>query len=291
MIKTILIPITGGQGEDGVFETALAVARPLRSHLQFYRVRFSAVTAAIQSPHAGFCMGRATSEMLKSIAERDRDLSIAADRHFCGFCQRHDIPESAAPPSREQLCFSAQLTHEPERGEPGLLLRSRCSDLTVLSRAAPEGVSQANLIELLLLGSGHPVLVTPEAPHGRGFETIVVGWQDTAATTRSLSAAIPLLQLARKVHLVTLVESPDASAAAIAQVKDQLRWHGVCADILSVVCARRHVSDKLLHIVAELKGDLLVAGAFDHRPILESLFGGLTHSLLQHGDYPLFLMH
>jgi nucleotide-binding universal stress UspA family protein len=291
MIKTILVPITCGQSEDSVFETALAVARPLHGHLEFYRARFCASTAAVQSPHAGFCMGQATTEMLKSLAERERDLATDANRHFHTFCHRHGILESNTPPDGGRLCVSAHLTHEAEWSEPGLLLRSRRSDLIVLGRRSPDGSPQGNLIELLLLGSGHPVLVAPEAPSARDFETIVVGWQETAPASRSLSAAIPLLQLARKVYLVTMVESLDASGGATDLVKDQLCWHGICADTRSVVCPRRRVSEELLHIVAELNADLLVVGAFDHRPILEALFGGLTHALLQRANYPLFLMH
>jgi nucleotide-binding universal stress UspA family protein len=89
--------------------------------------------------------------------------------------------------------------------------------------------------------------------------------------------------------LLLPVESLDASAGAIDLVKDQLSWHGIRADTRSAVCPSRHVSDESLHIVAELNADLLVAGAFDHRPIFEALFGCATHALLQRADCP--LMH
>jgi hypothetical protein len=142
-----------------------------------------------------------------------------------------------------------------------LLLRSRRSDLIVLGRRAPDGPAQGSVIELLLLGSGHPVPVAPEAPSARDFETIVVGWQETAAASRSLGAAMPLLQRARKVYLVTMVESLDASGGAIDLVEDQLCWHGICADTRSVVCPRRHVSEELLHIVAELNAGVTQSAA------------------------------
>jgi hypothetical protein len=89
MIKTILVPITGGQSEDSVFQTALAAARPLHGHLEFCRARFCASTAAVQSPHAGFCMGQATTEMLK---ESRRARAGSSDR--CGSALPHLLPQT-----------------------------------------------------------------------------------------------------------------------------------------------------------------------------------------------------
>lgn len=290
MIKTILVPISGNRSDASVFETALAVAMPLRSHIEFYRTRFSAAEAAVRSPHAGFCMGRATSEMLKSFEQHEQDLSAETVRHFNSFCRIHGILESAAPPDEEQPCVSAHLTQEPEHSESRLLSRGRHSDLIVLGRAGREDLPQGNLIESLLLSSGHPVVVAPEAASGRPFRTIVVGWQETAAAARSVSAAIPLLRLAEKVYLLTMDDSREASAEMIAQVTHQLSWHGVCAKASSLIRARRRASEELLGSVEELNADLLVVGAFDHKPLWEALFGGVTHSLLQHASYPVFLM-
>jgi nucleotide-binding universal stress UspA family protein len=286
MIKTILVPISGNSSNASVFETALAVAKPLRSHLDFYRARFSAAEAAARSPHAGFCMGRATSEMLKNFERHEQDLSAETVRHFNSFCRVHGILECAAPQNEEQPCVSAHLTQEAEHSASRLLSRGRHSDLIVLGRSGREDLPQENLIEWLLLGSGHPVVVAPEvAPEvatGRPFRTIVVGWQETAAAARSVSAAIPLLRLAEKVYLLIMVESRDASAETIAQVTHQLSLHGVSAQTSSLIRAGRRVSEDLLDSVAELDADLLVVGAFDHKPLWEALFGGVTHSLLQH---------
>jgi hypothetical protein len=111
MIKTILVPITGGHNEESVFESALAAARPLRGHIEFYRVRFCAQAAAVQDPHAGFCVGGATSEMLKGLAEQEQDLSSEAKRHFHRFCCRHDIVETSSPAGEGALRGPAAVEH------------------------------------------------------------------------------------------------------------------------------------------------------------------------------------
>lgn len=42
MIKTILVPASGTETDLMIFETALAFARPLNAHLDFYHVRITA---------------------------------------------------------------------------------------------------------------------------------------------------------------------------------------------------------------------------------------------------------
>ena len=46
MIKTILVPATGGDTDAGVFASALTVARPLGAHLGFLHICLDAATFA-----------------------------------------------------------------------------------------------------------------------------------------------------------------------------------------------------------------------------------------------------
>ena len=47
MIKTILVPATGGDGDPSVFASALAVARQFDVHLEFLHVRPDAAAVAV----------------------------------------------------------------------------------------------------------------------------------------------------------------------------------------------------------------------------------------------------
>ncbi len=47
MIKTILVPATGGDGDPSVFASALAVARRFGAHLEFLHVRPDAAAVAV----------------------------------------------------------------------------------------------------------------------------------------------------------------------------------------------------------------------------------------------------
>jgi len=55
-MKTILVPAGGGGKEQVAFETALALARTLSAHIDFYHVRVSPGEAAMHTPHVGLCL-------------------------------------------------------------------------------------------------------------------------------------------------------------------------------------------------------------------------------------------
>jgi nucleotide-binding universal stress UspA family protein len=55
--------------------------------------------------------------------------------------------------------------------------------------------------------------------------------------------------------------------------------------------AARPITYEVARAAADLHADLLVVGAFGHRRIRETLFGGVTQSLLKHAGMPVFMMH
>jgi hypothetical protein len=54
MIKTILVPTSGSSSDESVFATALALARVMLAHLEFYHLRLTASEAAVRSPHVQY---------------------------------------------------------------------------------------------------------------------------------------------------------------------------------------------------------------------------------------------
>jgi hypothetical protein len=77
MIATILVPVGGGESDQVVFETALAVATALNAHLDFVHVRIGALDAALDTPHIGFAMGGALANTLKDLAWRSEERAEA----------------------------------------------------------------------------------------------------------------------------------------------------------------------------------------------------------------------
>jgi nucleotide-binding universal stress UspA family protein len=97
MIKAILVPTSGSRTDDGVFATALAIARPLAAQLLFYHLRFTECEAAVRTPHVQFCRGRAMVSALESLREQSDRLSAKARKHFEAFCGQNEITVRTMP--------------------------------------------------------------------------------------------------------------------------------------------------------------------------------------------------
>ena len=111
---------------------------------------------------------------------------------------------------------------------PDLLVDyARLRDLTLVS--VPESYDQW-YAEALIFGSGRPTLVLPESPRPRPFElgTAVVAWDFSRAAARAVSDALPLLERAKNVRVVTVIneKSLDAKHSAEELAKNLAR-HGI----------------------------------------------------------------
>jgi nucleotide-binding universal stress UspA family protein len=291
VIKKIFVPISGGRNDEKLFATALSIARPLAAHMEFFHARLSACEAAVRTRHVGFCRGAAMTDALAHLQQQAATLSLGAVRHFEAFCARNEIAIVAhpgrAPPARP----SAHFEQATDVAVDALVAHARHSDLIVVDRPDGLQVSPFNSIESLLLGTGRPVIIAAEAASSSPDRTVVVGWQETAEAARSLAAAIPLLQLARQVVLVSIAESQRRALPALQEVRSQLAWHCVNAQMRVERDNPRSASDHLLEIAGRLRAGLLVIGGFGRGPVREALFGGVTHSIIERANCPVFVMH
>jgi nucleotide-binding universal stress UspA family protein len=290
VIKIILVPTSGSPSDYSVFTTALAVARPLAAHLQFYHQRFSPAEAAARIPGGDFTVGEAVfTSAFKYAGHHQETLSANAITHFETFCVENKIPVSATPTPLEGI--SAHLLQESDRPEAHLMSHARHSDLIVLGRPKNVDLMPPELIKTLLVGSGRPIVIAPDTPLASTIQTVVVGWEETAEAARALGAAIPLLKRAGKVVLFSVAEFRDEALRVLEQVTLQLAWHGISAQTHVTVGKRKAALELMLQVVTELKADLLVVGGYGHKPLREAVFRGITESLMDRAPCPLFVMH
>lgn len=289
MIKTIFVPVSGTQTDGRVFATALAVARPLAAHLDFYHLRLSVYEAAIRSPHVQYCMGPALADALDSLKKRDQNLAASALEHFKDFCEVKGVTVQRAPVAPQAV--TAHWFEETDNAEKRLMLHARYSDLIVLGRQHTNDLMPYELIEWLLLGSGRPILIAPDSSAIGPMNTVVVGWKETPEAGRAVAAAIPLLKQAARVVLVSVEEDNAADVEALEGLAQQLKWHGISAETRCIGGKSKKASTELAQIAAELHADLLVVGGYGHKPLREAVFGGVTRALIERADLPVFMMH
>src|SRR5665213_1172952 len=84
----------------------------------------------------------------------------------------------------------------------------------------------------LLMQSGRPLLVVPDAVDWLDFRSVLVAWKDTPECRRAVADALPVLREAKDVIVVEIVEGEADRIAALAGVEDIVSWllrHGVLA--------------------------------------------------------------
>lgn len=168
-----------------------------------------------------------------------------------------------------------------------LVAASRAADLIVVSAVARNASNYrtANAAEVVL-GSGRPVLVVPEAGRHLRAANIVIAWKDTREARRAIADAMPLLLRAEGVivQAVCAAEEVESSAFQVNDVVASLRRRGIEARP-GVTTSRDEDVVKELYRIADLnQADLIVAGAFGHSRLAEWVFGGVTNDLLHHPE-------
>jgi len=159
MIKTILVPTSGDSADRVVFDTALAAARLFSAHIDFCHVRIEAGEALRYVPHAGFASGAGLREALDTLGAEGRTRSVTAVRLIEEFCLREKVVLTDVPLDAEQVSASWSQHNGPAHDH--LLTRARHSDLVVMGRHKGADGLPPDLLRLLLLESGRPILVAP----------------------------------------------------------------------------------------------------------------------------------
>jgi nucleotide-binding universal stress UspA family protein len=167
------------------------------------------------------------------------------------------------------------------------------ADLVIVGQTdydAPLGVVNRDLPERVVLGGGRPVLVVPFA--GR-FETlgatVLVAWNESREAARAFSDALPMLQRAGKVILLTQrqADEPEPSLDALLSWFARHSVHPQPAHEVSDL----GFGDLLLSRAADMSVDLIVMGCYGHSRLTERVLGGATRSLLRQMTVPVLMSH
>jgi nucleotide-binding universal stress UspA family protein len=287
MIKTILVPATGSQTDDGVFASALAVARAFDAHLDLLHVRVDAeaMAATLAADGSGAAL---ITGLLERIDEDARQREETARLLLERFCEREHLVMADSP--AVQPGPSAQWHRQTGDEAYWVTEYGRSADLLVIGRPAEgQGVS-IDTIEAALLRSGRPVLISSATPPTALPEAIVIAWKAAPEAARAVTAAMPFLANAKQILIVTVAEEPGISDEEGARLMTSLRWHGFNASTRHLQPDPRGAADTLLAMAGEY-GALVVMGAYGHSRLREWVFGGFTQHVIRGAEVPVLMMH
>lgn len=291
-MKSILVLAGGAESDGVVFDMALSAARSVGAHLDFLHLRLSAGDAAVHTPHVDFAMGKGLETALARLAEESAARAAVSLRDFDQLCRRESLPIVDKPPGRSNGQVTASWREIRTEAIPAMMAAARHHDLVVVGRFTHSNGLPPDLVELLLLESGRPILVAPPTPRPHRSGVAVVGWKETPESARALAAALPLLATCQRVVVVAVDEGSSAgSYDDVCEVGRGLVWHGINADVKWLPMPQRSAAEYLQAIAGEFDADYLVIGGYGRGRLRQMIFGGCTRHFLEAADRPLLLMH
>jgi len=180
---------------------------------------------------------------------------------------------------------------QEKSGSPEKLLSiaGPVADLIIVSRPPKKGGKIANLFMLAaLLNSGRPVLMLPQSGVPEVGKRISIAWNQSTEAAQAVAAAMPLLQLAEQVTIITSGSDNELGPKA-SQLATYLRFWGVKTERVRT----RDGDDAKALIKAHkaAKSDLLVMGAYSRSRLTQRIFGGVTEFMLSRSDIPVLMLH
>ena len=217
--------------------------------------------------------------------------------------------------AREQVLQAAQSRGMPIGfRSPGgdsletLIMRARAADLVVMGQPSDDDLDgpSPRFASQLLVGGGCPVLFVPSAESVQGCGTrVLVAWSATRESARALRDALPLLQRATVVEVLSLTTTHQGGANPLEAVATYLQAHGVSAtcavesvrDIsfgerfLTPSAVDASIAQLLLSRAADMQADLIVMGGYGHTRTYELVLGGVTGTMLASMTLPVLMSH
>jgi nucleotide-binding universal stress UspA family protein len=179
----------------------------------------------------------------------------------------------------------------------GVIEQSRSAELVIVSQAVDgkDPPMITDIPERVAMESGRPVLVIPSNWLAREYgRDVAVAWNDSREATRATFDALPLLERAKKIRLITVGETTDGegkNTVPSADVASTLARHGLDVEIETVTNNDRHTGNALLSRVVADGSDLLVMGAYGHSRMREFILGGATRDVLKNMTVPVLMSH
>ena len=121
-------------------------------------------------------------------------------------------------------------------------------------------------------------------------ERIVISWNCSTESARTVAYAMPLLLKAREVAVLT-VEGAVSPGPSGKELADCLAVHGIEARELTVLAGGRKPGAAILEEAERLGADLLVKGAYTQSRLRQMIFGGATSHILANTELPVFMAH
>lgn len=279
-MKTILVPTHHIATMKSALALAVLLARRTGAYIEGFPLRVAIPPYVVAELTAGFTLDAYD-------AQRDEE-TAELRRLFETVMQEHGIPPAGT--TAEHPCFgwlAATAEVESFIGSHG-----RAFDITVMNRLDADSTSlQQRAIESALFEGGRPVLLAPPGAFKQIATNVMIHWNGSTEQARANAFAMPLLQLAKQVTVLTVVGGQEVPGPSADDIIRQLQHNGIAARPIHVKLGDRDTGEAVLDAARAEGCDLLIKGAFTRNRLRQMIFGGATSHIMAHADLPVLMAH
>ena len=280
-MKTILVPIHDDDATDAALTAALHVARKFTSYIEGLNIRRIPQVIAGE----GFVI---PPDRLENLADRGK--SSEAERiRFRAFVTNQGLAEGDLAGPTDQIVAGWR---EIEGQETQVIAEyGRLFDLVAVGRTGNRMIADwMAACEAALFESGRPVLLAPRRAPASVGKRVVIAWNGSTETARTIGLGMRLLQQAEVIQVLT-VEGGTVPGPSGEQVAAHLARYGMQTGAETVGRDGLTVGEKILDYANNFGCDLLLKGAFTHSRLRQMIFGGPTQQILNAAEMPVLLAH
>lgn len=272
-MKAILVPLSDNSALPSMLRSAATVSKAFGSFVEggYVRAEPSVILASDDT-------GATTPALIESFEREDAARSDRLQETFMAACREEGI-EARSAVSRIGASGG------------GLGGYGRLFDLIVVGRPGRDSDSPPmTTLETALFDTGRTLLIAPPSAPKTIGKNVMIAWNGSSETARTIGRAMPFLEQADKVTVVTVdtgvVTGPDGGG-----IVTYLERHGIKAERDDVAAGSRTAGEAMLDEAQKLGSDLMVKGGYTRSRLRQTIFGGPTSHLLGHAVLPILMSH
>ncbi|KQV39161.1 MULTISPECIES: universal stress protein [unclassified Rhizobium] len=199
--------------------------------------------------------------------------------------------------SRTDLSYDVQEIYtEYAFAQDDIAQRALYADIVLIGRqAASDDDLRKRIIGGTLFQTPTPIIINRgQQPLQATSKSVLLAWDSSDEASRAARQALDILKAADCVY-VTMID-PDAHESVNgeepgADIATFLARHGVKVQVDRVASGGNRSDDVIRQHAMDVNADLIVMGAYNHPRWQQTLFGGVTRSMIENGRTTLFLSH
>ena len=282
-MKAILVPFEESDVVNSVLGTACLAAQCFGSYVEGVYVQ--PALPAIASAD-GF--GIVTPAFVEKYEQEDRARISDAEQFFNDFMQARGI---AIGESDETFDVPSAAWQNVGPSDDYVGHCGRLFDLIVVGRPGHGATTPTmHTLEAALFETGRPILIAPPSAPVTLGETIAIAWNGSTETARTVAFAMPILQKAKKVVVLTIEDAMVPGPMGTEVVK-HLNRNGIEASAVVRAAGKRSLGEAMLEESAQQGADLVVKGAYTNSRLRQMIFGGATSHILAYTELPVLMAH